>query len=475
MKFSLIHYDVARIANEPGNKTVMKHFGHMPNIQLLYVASILESLNIEVQYIDIVGMEFTDAEVDQKLKDFKPDFIAMSVFTSHYHNAKSYAEHYKSILPETKILLGGVHVSIFPVDTLEQCSFVDFACDGEAEMFLPEFIKCIKGNEPFEGVPGLIWRNGNEIKYNGPAPVNLNPDATPFPARHLVPNEKYFNFISTKRNYTIFNTSRGCPFQCIFCEASGKKWRARSPENIVAEYEECYEKYGIREIDIFDSSFTVNKKRVLKMCELLVKNGLNKKIIWNVRSRVDTIDEELLDALKEGGCYRIFYGIESANPEVLRKMKKGIDRERVRYIIKRTKQVKISSFGYFLVGAPGDTHETIRETIDFAKSLPFDFAIFNCLTAFPMTELYDKYYRPFVENDFWNDYIKADRPPETFMGRPWIDIPDEELRKTAHKAMLEFYFRPIQLYRAFQSIGSLEQFCRYSSAAVDMFLSYFRK
>ncbi len=475
MRVALIHYDVSRVRNEPGNKTVMKHFGHMPNIQLLYVAAILEALEVDIKYYDIVGMELDHNALDAQLKRFAPDLIGLSVFTSHFHSACSYAQHFKSLLPKTKIIVGGVHTTIFPIESLQYNPAVDFACVGEAEMVLPEFIRKWKKNETFDGLRGLVWRHGDVIRYTGPPDLCHDLDATPFPARHLVPNHKYFNFISERRNYTVCNTSRGCPFNCIFCESSGSKWRARSAHNIVEEFEECYEKYGIREIDIFDSSFTVSKKRVLKVCQLLIEKGLSKKMIWDVRSRVDTVDEEMLDALKEAGCYRIYYGIESGNPEILKKLRKDVNLERIEKIISKTDQIGISPFGYFLIGNPDETLDDIQQTIDFAMKLPLDFAIFNCLTAFPKTELYDKYYLPNVESDFWTEYISKPNPDTDFMGRPWTELTDHQLRRIAHRAMNRYYFRPKQLYRAIRSIKSIDQLHRYIAAGLDMIWNYVKK
>jgi len=474
MRIALIHYDVKRITNEPGNKIVMKHFGHMPNIQLLYVASILEQLDVDLLYIDIVGMEVSNFELEKRLKHFQPHLIGLSVYTSHFHNASSFGAYLKSFLPNAKIILGGVHTSIFPVETLQYNQIVDYACVGEAEMVLPEFVKRWKGRKEFEGVKGLVWREDGKICYEGPPPKCKDLDSVPFPARHLVPNEKYYNFISTKRNYTVFNSSRGCPFGCIFCEAARTEWRARSAKNIVDEFEQCYEQFGIREIDMFDSSFTIKKQRVLDICHELINRGLHKKIIWNVRSRVDTINEEMLDALKEAGCYRIFYGLESGNPEILKKLRKTANLKQMEDIVRKTDRVGISAFAYFLVGCPGETSETVRQTVNFAKKLPLDFAIFNGLTPFPKTELYEEYYLPYTEKNFWSDYIKEPKPIETFIGRPWTDIEDEELRRLAHKAMLEFYFRPNQLLRAIKSVRSWDQFWRYSRAGIDMFFSYLK-
>jgi radical SAM superfamily enzyme YgiQ (UPF0313 family) len=472
MRAALIHYDVSRIVNEPGNRTVMKHFGHMPNIQLLYVAAVLEKLGVELMYVDMVGMDVSNFELEKRLKAFGPDLVGLSVFTSHFHTASSFAAYIKTFLPRAKIILGGVHMAIFPTETMEYNPHVDFGCVGEAEMVLPEFVRRWRANESLDGLKGMLWRDGGEVRYIGPAEPNLDLDSVPFPARHLVPNEKYFNFISTRRNYTVFNTSRGCPFACIFCEAARTKWRARSAENIADEFEECYEKFGIREIDMFDSSFTIKKQRVLDVCRQLISRGLNKKMIWDARSRIDCVDQEMLEAMKEAGCYRIFYGIESGDERILEKLRKKADVAQIRDVIGKTDRVGISAFGYFLVGCPGETFQTYRRTVDLAKSLPLDFAIFNALTPFPKTQLYTDYYIPNVEKDFWADYIKAPKPLETFVGRPWTELTDDEVRKLSHKAMLEYYFRPGQLWRAIKSVGSMEQFIRYLRAGVDMLASF---
>lgn len=473
MRVALIHYDVSRVTNEPGNKTVMKHFGHMPNIQLLYVAGVLQRLDVELLYIDIVAMEVSNFDLEQRLKAFDPDIIGLSVFTSHFHSATSYIKYLKSFVPRAQILVGGVHASIFPSETLRYSSQIDFMCVGEAEMVMPEFVRRWKDGSGFDGLLGLAWRDGDKIAFAGPAPLNHDLDSCPFPARELVPNEKYFNFISTRKNYTVFSTSRGCPFPCIFCEAARTKWRWRSAENIADEFEECYEKYGIREIDMFDSSFTIKKQRVMEICEELIRRGLHKKIIWDARSRVDAIDGnwEMLEAMREAGCYRIFYGLESGNPEILEKLRKKADVEQIRRVVKQTHKAGISTFGYFLVGSPGETRETYRDTVNFAKSLPLDFAIFNALTPFPKTQLYSDYYLPNTQRDFWADYIKEPTPINEFIGRPWTQLSDKEVRKMSHDAMLEFYFRPGQLYRAIRSVGSVSQFSRYMRAGVDMLAS----
>ena len=454
----------------------MKHFGHMPNIQLLYVAAILEQQGVDVLYYDMVGMEMSEDEVVAGLQAFAPDIVCMSVFTSHFHNAQAWARLVKSKLPQADIMLGGVHAEIYPTETIRYIPCTDYVCVGEAEVVLPEFVERWQGNQGFEGMKGIVWKDeeGN-AHFVGPADKCQELDSVPFPARHLVPNERYFNFISTARNYTVFNTSRGCPFRCIFCEApyrDGRRWRSRSAKNVVDEFEHCYEEHGIREVDIFDSSFTVNRQRVLDICQGLINRGLHRKVIWDVRSRVDTIDEEMLDALKEAGCYRIFYGIESANRTILRALRKDIEIDRIEKVVRKTDDVGISAFGYFLIGSPGETDETARETIEFAKRLPLDFAIFNSLTAFPKTELYEEFYLPHEKRDFWAEYIEKAESESSFMGRPWTEMSDAEIRRLAHKAMNEYSCRPCPLSRAVRSIRSYDQFSRYVHAGWDMLVSY---
>jgi radical SAM superfamily enzyme YgiQ (UPF0313 family) len=347
----------------------------------------------------------------------------------------------------------------------------DYVCAGEAEMVLPEFVRRWRAGEDYGGLKGLGWRDSDQIMFAGVADKCMHLDSTPFPARHLVPNDKYYNFISERRNYTVFNSSRGCPFSCVFCEAAGTKWRARSATNVVDEFEECFEKHGVREIDIFDSSFTINKKRVLDICGQLVARGLSRKIIWNVRSRVDTVDKEMLEALKEAGCYRIFYGVESGNPEILMTLRKSADLKRMEEVIRITDKAGISTFAYFLLGAPGETHETVRQTIGFAKKLPLDFAIFNVLTAFPKTQLYENHYLPYTSHDFWAGYLANPDMVKESAGMPWTKMSEDEIRKLAHNAMIEFYFSPYRIARAIRTVRSADQLKRYCLAGVDMLVS----
>ena len=474
MKISLVFLPEHRIVNEPTMKETISNFGTMPSLSLLYAASVCEQLGHEVQFLDVTAMGLSQDDVVSRLKKFEPDLIGLTMYTSHFHWAKEWIAHIKEVLPNVKAMVGGVHCSMFYMQTAEYIPCVDFIIVGEAESVLPSFLGKLDAGESLSDVKGVVYREDGEVRFHGPAPVCEDLDTVPFPARHLIPNEVYFNFISRRRNFTIFNTSRNCPFRCIFCEAGGKKWRARSAKNVVDEMEQCLTDFNIHEIDIFDSSFTVNKGRVLEICDEIRRRGLQKEIVWVARSRVDTINEEMLVAMKAAGCYRIFYGIESGVPEILKKLRKTTDVERMEETIRLTDKIGISTFGYFLIGAPGENRETARRTLDFAKKLPLDFMILNRLTAYPGTELYEKYYIGAGKSDFWTEYMASPEPPDYYLGRPWTELSDEEVSKLTMKYMLEFYLRPKQVYRAIQNVRSFGQMRRYVKAGCQMFGGYLK-
>lgn len=471
MKISLVDFPNRQVRNEQALEKVKKHLGLFPSISLLYAASVLEKEGVEVQYIDYLAQGFNRAKLFDALKKFRPDIVGCTIYTNPFHNITSWLEAIKESLG-VKIMVGGIHTTIFPKDTIRYAPMIDYAIVGEAEVVLPKFISALSKKEPLNRVPGLCYRSQDgSIQFTGFPDKLSNLDDAPFPARHLINNENYFSFISQKKNYTVFNSSRGCPFKCIFCEAGGVVWRARSPKNVVDEFQECLVKFGIREIDIFDSSFTISKKRVLDICSEINNRKLNKEIIWNVRSRVDTIDEEMLYALKSAGCYRIFYGIESGNPRILKTLRKYDDVKKIEQIIKISRKIGISTFGYFIMGNPGETKETAMDTMRLSKRSCLDFAMFAKLMAYPHTELYEKFYLPETKEDFWAKFIEDPMYDEKkFIGRPWTTLTDEEIDRLATVAFKKFYFRPMQIFRLLKTVKSFDQIKRYLFATIDMAL-----
>ena len=167
-------------------------------------------------------------------------------------------------------------------------------------------------------------------------------------------------------------TSRGCPFRCLFCSVRGEM-RLRSPENVLDEMEEATKNHGIQEIDIYDATFTADRARTMEICEGILKRRLD--LLWSVRTRIDLVDEELLQIMGRAGCWIALYGIESADPGILKTLKKDIDLNRVREVVEATKRAGMSAFAFFILGSPGETVDTIKKTIHFAKGLNLDYSI----------------------------------------------------------------------------------------------------
>jgi radical SAM superfamily enzyme YgiQ (UPF0313 family) len=247
----------------------------------------------------------------------------------------------------------------------------------------------------------LVFIDDDNIINTGNRPLIGDLDSMPFPARDLVPYKKYTSLLATSSVVTTMFTSRGCPYKCSFCDRPhlGSVFRYRSAEDVVAEMEECI-RMGIGEILIYDDTFTVNRQRVMDICNLILKKRL--KFRWDIRARVNTVDFEMLKLLKKAGCERIHYGVESGNQGILNILKKGITLEQVRKAFRMTKKVGISTLGYFMIGSPSETRETIMQTINFAIEIGADFAHFTITTPFPGTELYrDALKKGLIKTEVW--------------------------------------------------------------------------
>jgi len=462
-RISFIYPPYGIVKNEPGLKAVKENYGVFPSLSLAYVAAVAEKEGVQAQFIDAHALNLTLAETIRRVKSFNPDLLAFTVTTYLFYQTLAWVRALREALTVPTIM-GGVHMGIYPEETFSHHS-IDFGCIGEAEVVLPQFFAALNNGRDLGKVKGLIWRAGDRVVGNACAPVLEDINTSPFPARHLLPNDRYYSFISQFKNFTPMITSRGCPFKCIFCEQGDMKFRPRTPENVVNEVEECYHVFKVRELDIFDSSFTVQKKRVIGICEELLRRNI--KIAWAIRSRVDLVDEDMLKALRRAGCKRIYYGIESGDPAILKTLRKETNVELIRDGIGLTRKYKIDTFGYFMVGSPGETPETVERSIKFAVDLKLDYAQFSKVTPMPATELY----RMLVaerKRDFWREYI-LDEEKDIFLPRPGTELDEEAIQQWTRQAYLRFYFRPRYIVKALWRLKSWSEFKRSVVTAWSMF------
>lgn len=464
-RVSLIYPPYGATKNEPGIKVVKENYGVFPSLSLAYVAAVMERWGASIQYIDANALELSLEETIARAEKFKPDLLAFSITTYLFHQTLAWVRAVREALM-VPTLLGGVHMGLYPKETFSH-SEIDLGVIGEAEITVPELFDALNQGRDLTAVRGLIFRKSGDLAITEPRPLMENVDDAPFPARHHLPNERYYSFISQFKYFTPFITSRGCPYQCAFCEQGSRKFRPRSPENVIEEIEQCHYVFKVREFDFFDSAFTVDKARVHKICDLIASRPF--KAVWAIRSRVDLVDEPMLKALRRAGCKRIYYGIESSDPSILDALNKKTDLNQIRHTISATRKVGIDTFGYFMVGSPGETEQTVLNSVAFAKELKLDFAQFSKVTPMPGTALYQKV----VEEkgvDYWQKIV-LDSSADDYISRPGTSLTEADVQRLTRLAYIRFYFRLRYIIRALLRIKSWAELARSVRTGLSMLIT----
>jgi radical SAM superfamily enzyme YgiQ (UPF0313 family) len=319
-------------------------------------------------------------EVKENIESYSQDIIGITMLTGTYKSAENIGRIAKKFNKDVEVVVGGPHPTILPEETIKN-EYFDYVVRGEGEYTFLDLVNGIG----VEDIPGLTYINKRgEIVNNPDREIVEDLDSLPFPCRGLYLNDTRY------MDYGYIMTGRGCPFECTFC-ASKKVWkghvRFRSPESVVEEVKHVHDKYSTKFFYFVDDTFTLNKKRTKKICELLVESDLD--ISWICDTRVDTIDEELLRLMKESGCVRVKIGVESGSERILKKVKKKITKKQVRDSVSLIKKVGIDLTIYLMIGFPTETKEEMQETLDFARELEPTYYSLSILAPYPGTEIYD--------------------------------------------------------------------------------------
>jgi len=431
--------------------------GHYPPLGIMYIASyLLAHSKHKVEILDMMLGNWTERDLIKEIMDRKPDIVGVSVTSFTIFAGKEVCRIAKKADGGIKTVLGGSHATIYPDETLN-LKEVDYIVMGEGEEYFTRLVDSIEKGVPpvFNGI-GYKKKGVPHIKRDFKLVENL--DSLPFPARQLTDYKRYFSLLGKKKVTTSIMTSRGCPFSCNFCfNQYNGRYRQRSIMNVISEIETCL-KLGISEFFFFDELFTLNRAKVLEFCDEIMKRKL--KIVFDLRSRVDTIDEETLRRLKLAGCERIQYGVESGTQEILDRMNKRISLEKVRNVVGLTKKIGITTLLDFMYAYPGETKEQIRKTIDFAFDLDPDYVAFYPTTLMPMTKIYyDALKNGFLKTDFWREHAKT---PREKIDIPYASetLPKEYIENLTRMVYPRFYFRPSQIVRKLVRIRSLTELRR---------------
>ena len=451
-------------------------FFFVPPLGLGYIASSLlkdahtVSINDDHNY-DSLDFRRLNAEISE----FSPDIIGFTVYTFSVNACCTLAEWAKKIRPGVKIVFGGPHAACLPFETLS-CKSVDIVATGEGEQVMPEIARAYASGKDLASIKGIAYRRlDGVIRDNGPREFIEPLDSLGFPAYDLLDMGKYYASVqfkvSSSRRFGTVSTSRGCPYSCTFCSHKkfGKKVRYRSPEHVVAELELLVKKYGVNEVLFIDDAFLLDKARAAAICEGILEKKL--KLLWSCMSRADYASADLFSVLGKAGCRSVFIGAESGSQDMLDTMRKGITLGQIEDAVRLAKKHIGGVSCGFIFGMPGETVDTVRKTVAFAKKLDPDYATFLPLVPLPGSEIFDALVekgRLDLTHMPWESFSKF--PPQKPVFQ-LCEIAPVKLHALLKKAYSDFYFRPGYLWGRLSKLKSLADIYQYALAGFKVFVS----
>jgi len=441
-----------------------------PQVSLAQMAALL-SPTYTVRVVDAIADAMSWKDFEQLVRSLRPKYYVTQLTAPTLQN-----DLYGTFVAKTvgaRTMAFGTHITPMPRETLRPYPSLDFGLRGEPDLTLRDVIDHLEGQqfarpEPIEvlfrkhdpayrartlasdasgeadlsSIKGLVWRRGAELVVNPDRPFIADLDDLPMPMYELLPLSKY-RIPLIKGPYAFIVTSRGCPAGCTYCikhVSYGPTMRLRSPEKLLDEIEKLVG-LGVRNIHMYADLFTVNRAQVMAICAGLVERRI--KIKWTCNSRVDFVDREMLQAMAASGCHYIAWGLESASKEILTHARKGVDPERARLSLAWAREAGIQNWGYFIIGLPGETVETIKDTIAFSKALPLDIALFHIAAPYPGT--------PFFFEVMRNNWFRAgvrweevDMDESTVLDYPGLSA--EQLEYWQKRAFREWAMRPGPVY-----------------------------
>ena len=454
------------IGNNPS--IIEEERGCNPPLGLLYIGGYLEKYaDHDIAIIDSQVEKLTYCSLASRISSLKPDVVGLTVMTLTLIDVIKTINIVKELDKNTKIVLGGPHVHLFPNETIKLKN-VDYLVLGEGEEAFKELLDYIDDISQLRKIQGLAFRDNGNIINTGMRPPVKNLDKLPFPARHLTPYKKYNSLLSKREISTTIFTSRGCPYKCSFCDRPhlGKQFRARSFTSVVDELEECT-KMGIYDFLFYDDTFTVNRQRVIDICNEIIKRKLD--ICWDIRARVDTINEQILNSLKMAGCQGIHYGVEAGSEKILKVLNKGITIKKVKDVFELTRKYKIPILAYFMIGNPTETLKDIYTTFRVMKMLNSDYVHLTILTPFPGTKIYyDGLKKETIKRDYWKEF--ATNPTSEFIPPHWDEVfTKEQLNNLLIKGYRSFYLRPSYIFKRIRRLKSCREFKKKAIAGLKVF------
>jgi len=441
-----------------------------PPLGLMYIASYIKRhTNYEVRIIDAVADKLSYEKLIDIVSEYRPDVTGISSFTYTFYDTLKTARLVKRLFPLSHITIGGPHTSLFPEETMTHKEF-DSLVIGDGEVVFKEMLECIDKGRSFDLVSGdVLYRyNGELIHVKGKRYLK-DLDSLPFPAIDLVDYKKYYSPFGQETTMATICTSRGCPFQCTYCQVPDKQFRVRSIQNVIDEMLFYYD-MGIRFYYFFDDMFNITPQRVIDISEGILKSKMAGKISWLFRGRVDNITEQMIKIAKQGGCRQILFGVEDYTNEGLKMIKKKITIEQAFEAVKLTKKYGIQTSTNWIMGLPN--HKTVKDLydlVDTAIKIDSDYAQFSILQLLPGCEMYNDATTEGVLNpSHWKGYVLS--PTENFYVELYTKyFSAMQLSDIYRDAHLRYYRRLSYILKTLLKIRSIKELISKTRAALAIF------
>jgi len=379
---------------------------YMPPLGLANLAAFIRKEGYSVKIVDCCALNLNLVDSVKTILSHNPEAIGITAATVSINKAADLATMLKKERPGLKVIVGGCHISALPEKTMNIFPQFDMGVVGEGELATVELLKSFGEKRGAADIPGVIFREGDDIKMNIPRPFIKDLDMLPFPAWDLLPDiAKFYRpscFGFKRLPASSLITLRGCPMRCTFCSEMpfAKTCRMHSPEYVIEMIKLLTHQYGIKEIMFYDGTFVINQERVINLCELILKHKLD--IAWSCNGRIDLMTRPLLRLMRRAGCWSIAYGIESGSQKVLDFIKKDIDLDKSRAVLKWTKEERILTKAYFMIGHLIENESTIHDTMDFIFQNEIDILTLNYFTPLPGTLDYERAREYGDFNDNWS-------------------------------------------------------------------------
>lgn len=452
-----------------------------PPVGLTYLASYLRKFDHK---LDIYDFQVDDRDFEKFIKKFKPDLVGITCQTALFYNTLDLAKKIKEIFPRVPILAGGSHATYRPNGFFEDSDNIDVVVRGEGEETLKDLADYFnKKQKSLKSIKGISFKDNNKVIHNSARELIKDLDVLPMPAIDLLPLEKYKvspdNYLGDKVG--LINTSRGCPFGCIFCackEAFNRTYRARDLENVFDEIKYYIDEYKIAELFIMDDCFGLERERAIKFCDGMIARGYHKKLLWWCQIRVDLVDEELLRKMKEAGCKIVSFGIESGVQRILNFISKKVTLKQIEKAVKTARDVGLEPRGSFILGLPTEKFSDSIKTILFSLKLPLRQAKFGLATPYPGTKLWEIALEQGQVKDEGEDWDRFSQMAAYTKYSPSF-IPKGrkagELIFLQKLANIIFYFKPSVAFSFLKRVKSFDDFKYFANSLFKVIFSSIKK